>query len=109
VRGVTIPATVALAAGCGAEISGKSAPAPASAEVIARHMGMPKAPGYVAYTAPTGPNSPLGRHGEYPVRLGFPGPPHTVLRLGCSDAPAEAAPGQAELPEALSREEVSPG
>jgi len=106
---VIVPATVALAAGCGAEISGKSAPAPASAKVIARHIGMPKAPGYVAYTAPTGPNSPLGRHGDYPVRLGFPEPPHTVLRLGCSDAPAQAAPGQAELPEALSREEVSPG
>jgi len=39
-----VPATVALAAGCGAEITGKPAPAPASAKVIARHMGLPKAP-----------------------------------------------------------------
>ncbi len=70
--------------------------------------------GYVAYTvactALTGPNSPLGRHGEYSVRLGFPGSPHTVLlRLGCSDAPAQAALVQAEFAKALSREEVSPG
>ncbi len=41
-RVVMVPATVARAAGCGAEISGKSAPAPASAKVIARHMGTPK-------------------------------------------------------------------
>jgi len=44
-----VPATVALAAGCGAEITGKPAPAPASAKVIARHMGLPKAPGQAEF------------------------------------------------------------
>lgn len=78
------PVTVALAAGCGAEISSKPAPSPASAEAIAQHMGLAKALGSAACTAATDPNTLLGRYGGYtskvsgalnePLRFPRPGP-----------------------------------
>lgn len=82
VRVAIAPAAVAVAAGCGGEISSKPAPVPASAEVIAPNMGLTKAPGYVACTAATDPNSPVDRYGEESVRLGFPGSPGLEQRGG---------------------------
>lgn len=108
---------------------------PASAEVIAQHMGLAKALGFAACTSATDLNSLLGRCGGYtgrspgalsePLRFSPAGPtpsrgkspsscsgahsarvPWTfqgsaLLRLGCWDTSAQAAPVEAEFREAL--------
>ncbi|MGO8888227.1 MAG: hypothetical protein ACLQB1_00705 [Streptosporangiaceae bacterium] len=107
-RGVIVPATVAFAAGCRAEIS--NMPAPAPAKVIARHTGTPKAPGYVACTAPTDPNIPLG---PAPASTPFDSDsldPRTPCCRGWAARYASAGttrPGRVR--KASSRKEVSPG
>ena len=94
-RGVIVPATVAFAAGCRAEIS--NMPAPAPAKVIARHTGTPKAPGYVACTAPTDPNIPLGPAWRVPRSTRIPWiPAHRAAAAGLPDTPAQAPLVQAE-------------
>ena len=80
---------------------------PASAKVIAQRICLPKAPGYVADTAAT---DRTARSAAMRVPRSTRVPPHTVLlRLGCSDAPTQAVPVQAEFRETSSRKEVSQG
>lgn len=108
VRVAIAPATVALAAGCGAEISSKPAPVSNSAEVIAPHMGLTKALGYVA--SPLPPTRTAWSTAMARTRFGSASPDRPGPRCcGCPDTPAQAAPVQAEVREALSREEVSAG
>ena len=108
-RVVMVPATVALAAGCGAEITGKSASAPASAKVIARHMSLTKAPGYVACTAPTGPNSPLGRHGEYPFDSVSWIPAHRAATAGLLRCASAGSTRPGRVSRGLEQEGGEPG
>jgi hypothetical protein len=102
------PVTVALAAGCGDGISSKPASSPASAEVIARHMGLAKALGFAACTAATDPNTLLGRYGGYTSKVDWgtqrtvevspagPTPSRGKSTSSCSGAPFGS--GSLDLP-----------